>query len=108
MKSVIAFVALFVCVALAMPNQNAKVLRYENVQDGDSSYKFAFESDDGISRQEQGELKNEQDGLNVQGNFKFVADDGQEYVVQYVADAQGFQPEGAHIPKEYVQNVPSL
>lgn len=41
MKSVIAFVALFVCVALAMPNQNAKVLRYENVQDGDSSYKFA-------------------------------------------------------------------
>uniref|UniRef100_A0A182YCY1 Uncharacterized protein n=2 Tax=Anopheles stephensi TaxID=30069 RepID=A0A182YCY1_ANOST len=67
-----------------------------------------FESDDGISRQEQGELKTEEEGMNVQGNFKFVADDGQEYVVQYVADSQGFHPEGDHIPKEYVENVPSL
>uniref|UniRef100_A0A182Q632 Uncharacterized protein n=1 Tax=Anopheles farauti TaxID=69004 RepID=A0A182Q632_9DIPT len=106
MKTLIVF-ALLAVVAVAA-NQNAKTLRYENVQDGDASYKFAFESDDGISRQEQGELKTEEEGMNVQGNFKFVADDGQEYEVQYVADSQGFHPEGAHIPKEYVDKVPSL
>uniref|UniRef100_A0A182NII6 Uncharacterized protein n=1 Tax=Anopheles dirus TaxID=7168 RepID=A0A182NII6_9DIPT len=106
MKTLIAFALLAVLAVAA--NQNAKTLRYENVQDGDASYKFAFESDDGIARQEQGELKTEQEGMNVQGNFKFVADDGQEYEVQYVADSQGFHPEGAHIPKEYVEKVPSL
>uniref|UniRef100_A0A453Z3Q2 Uncharacterized protein n=1 Tax=Anopheles quadriannulatus TaxID=34691 RepID=A0A453Z3Q2_ANOQN len=106
MKTLIVL-ALIAIVAVAA-DQNAKVLRYENVQDGDASYKFAFESDDGIARQEQGELKTEQEGMNVQGNFKFVADDGKEYVVQYVADSQGFHPEGDHIPKEYVENVPSL
>uniref|UniRef100_A0A182MJH2 Uncharacterized protein n=1 Tax=Anopheles culicifacies TaxID=139723 RepID=A0A182MJH2_9DIPT len=106
MKTLIVL-ALIAIVAVAA-NQDARTLRYENVQDGDASYKFAFESDDGISRQEQGELKTEEEGMNVQGNFKFVADDGQEYVVQYVADSQGFHPEGDHIPKEYVENVPSL
>uniref|UniRef100_A0A182P5L0 Uncharacterized protein n=1 Tax=Anopheles epiroticus TaxID=199890 RepID=A0A182P5L0_9DIPT len=106
MKTLIVL-ALIAIVAVAA-NQNAKTLRYENVQESDTSYKFAFESDDGISRQEQGELKTEEEGMNVQGNFKFVADDGQEYVVQYVADSQGFHPEGDHIPKEYVENVPSL
>ncbi|XP_052897411.1 larval cuticle protein 65Ag1-like [Anopheles moucheti] len=106
MKTLLVFA--LIAIVAAAPNQNAKTLRYENVQDGDSSYKFAFESDDGISRQEQGELKTEEEGMNVQGNFKFVADDGQEYVVQYVADSQGFHPEGDHIPKEYVENVPSL
>ncbi|XP_058053219.1 larval cuticle protein 65Ag1-like [Anopheles bellator] len=107
MKTLIAF-TLLALVAVAVANQNAKTLRYENVQEGDGSYKFAFESDDGIARQEQGESVGEEAGINVQGNFKFVADDGQEYEVQYVADKDGFHPEGAHIPKEYVQTLSRL
>ncbi|XP_058125428.1 larval cuticle protein 65Ag1-like [Anopheles ziemanni] len=107
MKTVIVF-ALFSLIAIvaAAPN-NANILRYDNVQD-ESSYKFGFESDDQITRDEEGQLKTEEEGLSVRGSYKYVADDGVTYEVQYIADSQGFQPVGDHIPQEYVPNVPSL
>ncbi|KAJ8732693.1 hypothetical protein PYW07_015292 [Mythimna separata] len=57
-------------------------------------YNFEFETSDGTSRQETGEYKNdtEQQGLVVKGSYKYVAPDGQQISVTYLADKNGYQP----------------
>jgi len=62
----------------------------------------SYETSDGVSRQEQAELKNvgtENEALSVRGTITWVAADGQTYTLNYLADENGFQPEGAHLPK---------
>ena len=34
----------------------------------------------------------------VRGSFSYTADDGKVYTVNYIADENGFQPQGEHIP----------
>ncbi|XP_065082659.1 flexible cuticle protein 12-like [Ochlerotatus camptorhynchus] len=104
MKIVIVLVAV-VALALAAPlddSKNAQILKYENDNIGVDGYKFAFETSDGQSRQEQAELKklaDDVEALVVRGSYSFTADDGQVYTVNYIADENGFQPEAAHLPK---------
>ena len=60
-----------------------------------------YETANGIKADARGLLNNagsENEALSVQGSFSFVADDGQTYTVTYVADENGFQPQGAHLP----------
>lgn len=62
-----------------------------------------FETSDGTSRQEQAELRNagtDQEAIVVRGSYSYVGPDGTQYVINYVADENGFQPVGAHIPKK--------
>ncbi|CAH0407728.1 unnamed protein product [Chilo suppressalis] len=66
-------------------------------QDSDvnvDGYNFEFETSDGTVRQEQGDYKNDTDqqGLLVKGSYKYVAPDGQQIQVTYVADKNGYQP----------------
>ncbi|KAH8297831.1 hypothetical protein KR054_011185 [Drosophila jambulina] len=96
---VLAFAALF-AVAIAAPTQEATVLRSES-DVGPEGYSYTLETSDGVSKNEQGQLKNigtEQEAIAVKGSFSFVADDGQTYTVNYIADENGFQPSGAHLP----------
>ncbi|KAK3860402.1 hypothetical protein Pcinc_033544 [Petrolisthes cinctipes] len=59
----------------------------------DGSYAFAYETSS-HSRAEAGDSSN-----NVDGEFDFVADDGQEREIKYEAGSDtGFIAEGAHIP----------
>ncbi|XP_023172383.1 larval cuticle protein 65Ag1-like [Drosophila hydei] len=102
MKFLIVFVALF-AVALAAPvddSASAQTLRQDS-DVGPESFQFAYETSNGIAAEEQGKLKNagsENEAISVQGSFRYVADDGQTYEVKYVADENGFQPQGAHLP----------
>lgn len=66
----------------------------------------SFESDDGISRQEAGSLKEVVDEENkpqtvivVKGTYSYPGEDGKPVVVSYVADETGFHAEGDSIPK---------
>ncbi|XP_055912855.1 flexible cuticle protein 12-like [Eupeodes corollae] len=103
MKFVVVLSALF-AVALAVPlddSRNAQILRYESDNIGVDGYNFAYETSDGVSRQESAQLKNpgtENEAISVRGTVSWVAADGQTYTLNYLADENGFQPEGAHLP----------
>ncbi|KAH8274302.1 hypothetical protein KR026_007796, partial [Drosophila bipectinata] len=100
MKFAIVLFALF-AVAIAAPSQDVEVLKYDSDNIGVDGYSWALETSDGTSKQEAGHLINtgtEKEAIAVKGSFSFVADDGQTYTVNYIADENGFQPQGAHLP----------
>ncbi|XP_061394845.1 larval cuticle protein 65Ag1-like [Musca vetustissima] len=98
MKFIIVFAAVF-ALALAAP-ADVEIVRSES-EVGPESFKYVSETSDGTQVQAEGQLNNigtEQEAIAVRGSFSFVADDGQTYTVNYVADENGFQPQGAHLP----------
>jgi hypothetical protein len=65
------------------------------------NFSDSFETSDGVKREEEAQLKNigsENESLAVRGSFSFVGDDGQTYTVDFIADENGYQPSGAHLP----------
>ncbi|XP_077286114.1 endocuticle structural glycoprotein ABD-5-like isoform X1 [Arctopsyche grandis] len=97
----IIILSCLVAMILAAP-QDVTILRYDNDNNGLDSYNFAYETSDGTSRSEQGQLKNpgtENEALSVTGTFQYLGPDGVLYKVDYIADENGFQPTGDHIPK---------
>ncbi|KAM7357142.1 endocuticle structural protein SgAbd-6-like [Cochliomyia hominivorax] len=92
--------ALVAC-ALAAPQKDVEIIS-QNSDVNIDSYKFDFATSDGTSRTEEGVIKNagtDNEVLEVKGSFTWTAPDGQTYTVNFIADENGFQPEGAHIPK---------
>ncbi|XP_066250373.1 pupal cuticle protein 20-like [Euwallacea similis] len=72
------------------------IIRYENVNNGDGTYQYLYETGNGINAQEQGDARG--DGTQAQGSFSYTAPDGQQIQIQYTADENGFNPQGPHIP----------
>ncbi|XP_062134008.1 larval cuticle protein 65Ag1 [Drosophila sulfurigaster albostrigata] len=109
MKYTVAIVAIaFTSLAIAVNGapaaagqQEAQVVRYDSdVQP--EGYKFAVETSDGKSHQEEGQLKHvgtDHEAIAVRGFYTYLGDDGQTYTVNYVADENGYQPEGEHLPR---------
>lgn len=63
---------------------------------------YSFETQNGINAEESGRIEpdgNGSEGLRSTGFYEYVGDDGQLYRVDYVADSNGFIPQGDHIPK---------
>lgn len=88
-------VAALVAVAAAQNPQDAQaqVLTQESVVNPDGSYNYRYETSNGIQAQESGV-----GGQSAQGSYSYTGDDGAQYSVTYVADENGFQPQGAHLP----------
>ncbi|XP_018575897.1 endocuticle structural glycoprotein SgAbd-2-like [Anoplophora glabripennis] len=80
------------------PGQIIRIL--SQTQDGpnpDGSYSWSYETENGIAAREQGHLK-APETMEAQGDFKYTAPDGTPIALQYVANENGFQPSGAHLP----------
>ncbi|CAH0701119.1 unnamed protein product [Spodoptera exigua] len=77
------------------------ILRYENVNSGDGTYRYSYETGNGISAHESGAPRAPgPEGLAVtaEGGFSYRAPDGQQISLTYTADENGFHPVGSHIP----------
>ncbi|KAK4882714.1 hypothetical protein RN001_006033 [Aquatica leii] len=77
------------------------ILRYENLNDGYGSYSYGYDTENHINVQESGQLKNigtEHEANSVQGSYSYKGPDGKDYTVEYIADENGFQARGAHLP----------
>ncbi|XP_077261399.1 flexible cuticle protein 12-like [Temnothorax americanus] len=101
---VIALCAL-VAVAFAAPVDNTTLIPIlKQALDGpnpDGSYNYSYETGNGIQAQEEGHLNNvgtDSEALEAHGSFSYTDADGQTYQISYVANENGFQPEGAHLP----------
>ncbi|XP_053612255.1 flexible cuticle protein 12-like [Plodia interpunctella] len=95
------------CVAVASAaaisdSKNAVIVRSDLENIGVDGYKYGYETSDGKSANEEGQLKNvgtQDEAMEVRGQFSYTGADGQVYTVTYVANELGFQPQGAHLPK---------
>ncbi|GLG94008.1 Endocuticle structural glycoprotein SgAbd-2 [Gryllus bimaculatus] len=108
MRTIVA-VLLLVAAAAARPQGAASgptpipILRYDNPGvNFDGSYQWAYETANEIQAEEKGYLKNagnpEAEAQTAEGRFAFTDPEGNRYEVTYVADENGFQPQGAHLP----------
>ncbi|KAJ9574163.1 hypothetical protein L9F63_008419, partial [Diploptera punctata] len=82
--------------------QQVPILAYNNEVNFDGTYRYNYETGNGIAAQEQGYLKNPgQKDLEAQvatGSYSYTGPDGVLYTITYTADENGFQAQGAHLP----------
>ncbi|XP_005181975.1 endocuticle structural protein SgAbd-6-like [Musca domestica] len=98
MKFSIVLLFCVIAVAVAAPQQadehDAQILRQEVDNNGVDKYNFAYDTSNGISRQEAGELKTTEDGsaIVMHGSTSWTAPDGKKYEISFVADEFGYHP----------------
>ncbi|XP_066253466.1 endocuticle structural glycoprotein ABD-5-like [Euwallacea similis] len=116
MNSVLNFLVVFfigACQSVPISDSKSRLIRYEDDRNLDT-YKYGFETDNGISRNEVAEIKvkDNKEILTVSGSYAFTGDDGKRYIVIYTSDENGYLPlihnmeEVATLPPR--KNVPSL
>lgn len=69
--------------------------------DPEGRFQWSYESGDGSKAAQNGDIKVVDKELAVgvhQGSFSYQGDDGKVYSVTYVADENGYQPVGEHLP----------
>ncbi|XP_005185676.1 endocuticle structural protein SgAbd-6-like [Musca domestica] len=79
------------------------ILNQGEEKNSDGSFTYYYEGADGAKRQEMGFVNNagtEEEALVVKGSYRYIDANGQEVLVEYIADENGFQPHGTIIPKE--------
>ncbi|KAJ3653976.1 hypothetical protein Zmor_013194 [Zophobas morio] len=81
-------------------SKDAKILDYQLEHTPSGHYFFRFESSDGTVREEEGNVLDENvenSPVIVKGSYSYTDETGKVYTVRYIADENGFHPEGDHI-----------
>ncbi|XP_018580262.1 endocuticle structural glycoprotein SgAbd-1-like [Anoplophora glabripennis] len=103
-KLVIAFTLMTAALAAITPTPPGKIIAIlrssSDIAPDGSSYKYDYETENGISVEESGSLAgNGPDAaLTAVGSYKFTLPDGTPAEVAYIAGPDGFQPTGNIIP----------
>ncbi|XP_050342360.1 larval cuticle protein 1-like [Nymphalis io] len=108
MKLIIVALA-FVAVVAAVPaveQHPIAILRAEFEHDPKGGYFYNYETENGIQRVEHGEVKEVADEdkkihpvVVVRGSYSYTDENGKPEIINYVADENGYRPEGDSIPK---------
>ncbi|XP_063610595.1 endocuticle structural glycoprotein ABD-4-like [Penaeus indicus] len=86
------------------------ILKDDRVHEEDGTYNFDFEAANGISFSQAGSPDGDEDAVIKAGEYSYTAPDGSEIHVRFVADENGFQPQGAHLPvaPEFPHPIPQF
>ncbi|ALC45071.1 Cpr67Fa1, partial [Drosophila busckii] len=84
--------AAFVACAYAQYDHQATSSQSQDIRP-DGSYQYKYETSNGIAGQEAGV-----GGEYANGGYSYYSPEGQLVQVAYVADGNGFQPQGSHLP----------
>ncbi|KAJ8732718.1 hypothetical protein PYW07_015317 [Mythimna separata] len=92
-----------VAARVASSDQAANVLRYDNDIQPDGAYAYAVEIDNGIAAQARGTVRDFGGNPPVapvvsEGAFSWTSPEGQQVVISYIANENGYQPTGDAIP----------
>ncbi|XP_073841255.1 pupal cuticle protein-like [Musca autumnalis] len=88
----VAFISTLVCGTFAA-DAYAYITKSENNIDPDGSYKYSYETSNGISALEKGV-----GGQYASGGYGYYTPEGDVIQLSYIADENGFQPSGNHLP----------
>nr|XP_019545185.2 larval cuticle protein LCP-17-like [Aedes albopictus]XP_019545617.2 larval cuticle protein LCP-17-like [Aedes albopictus] len=87
-------IALTVLVAVASARPDVMVKNQELDITPDGTFKHQYELDDGTAAGAEGNAN------NVNGFYRYRTPEGENVEISYVADALGYQPQGAHVPAQ--------
>ncbi|XP_069985455.1 cuticle protein AMP1A-like [Penaeus vannamei] len=119
------FVIIFACVAavaVAAPQYTyvtpdsseevefVPILRDDRVHEEDGTYRFDFEAGNGIRFSQSGSPDGDEDAVIKAGEYSYTAPDGTPIHIRFVADENGFQPQGDHLPvaPEFPHPIPQF
>ncbi|KAH8302700.1 hypothetical protein KR044_009773, partial [Drosophila immigrans] len=83
---------LFATLLVSAMCQNAEIAEQSFDITPDGSYNFNFRTSDGVNEQATG------NGDRVRGSYSFTSPEGTPVEITYVADENGYQPQGDAIP----------
>jgi len=83
--------------------RDTRILSQRFEQDDVGNYDYGYKLDNGQQVEETGRIEGQ--ALVKQGRTEYVGDDGQTYILTYVSDVNGHQPQASYLP-QHVQQIP--
>lgn len=84
-------------VSAVLADEPIAITKQSHEQSADGKYSFSYETENGISVQEEGTPLDNNNFL-VQGGATWYAPDNTVVQLSYTADANGYQAVGTHVP----------